>query len=103
MVFGVTRNAAHRGFRDQTGEQGDECSIRPGEAGTGDLTAEHGELVAEDEDLGVLGHGVHPVYPDDLEHPPDQPVEQGQPHGGEIGRPRLGWSSLASRCWTLHG
>ena len=81
---GLGRDQERRPSRlgNQTGEEGDKCSIRPGEARTGNLTAEHGELVAKDEDLGVLGHRVHSVYPDDLDHPPGQPVEQGQPHGG---------------------
>ena len=54
---GLRRDEERRPSRlgDHTGEQGDECSIRPGEARTRDLTAEHGKLVTKDEDLGVVG------------------------------------------------
>jgi hypothetical protein len=41
--------------RDEASEDTDDRSIRPGEAGTSGLALEHGELVAEHEDLGVLG------------------------------------------------
>jgi hypothetical protein len=64
---------------DQLGQRGDERPIRPGEAGTGDLPAQDGQLVAQHEDLRVLRHGVHPVDPDHLDDASDQAVEEG--HG----------------------
>ena len=66
---------------DQASEGTDERSIRPGEAGTGDLALEHGELMAQHEDLGVLGHAVHPVDADRLCDATDEAVEEGERHG----------------------
>jgi hypothetical protein len=40
--------------RDKTGEQGDERPVRPAEAGPADLAAQHCQLVAQGEYLGVL-------------------------------------------------
>ena len=40
--------------RDQAGEQGDERPVGPAEAWPADLAAEHRQLVAQDEYLGVL-------------------------------------------------
>ena len=37
----------------QPRQGGDECPVRPGEAGTGALAAQDGELVTEHEDLAV--------------------------------------------------
>jgi len=68
--------------RHKTSEEGDERPIRPGEAGTGDSSAQHGQLMPQDQDLGVFGHGVHLVDADSLEHATHQAVEEGKPHGG---------------------
>jgi hypothetical protein len=51
---------------DQPGEQHNERSIRRGESRTGDLAAEHGQLVAKDEDLGVLRKVAHPMQSHEL-------------------------------------
>ena len=67
---------------DQAREQGDKRSIGPGEATAAHLSAEHGELVAEHEDLSVLGGGVHAMDSDNLEHATDHAVEERQPHSG---------------------
>ena len=40
--------------RHETSEEGDNGAVGPGEAGTSDLAAKHGQLVAEHEDLGIL-------------------------------------------------
>ena len=66
---------------DHESEGTDNRSIRPGEAGTGDLALEHGELVAQHEDLGVLCHRVRPVDADRLEDAPDEAIEKGEHHG----------------------
>ena len=66
--------------RDKASEGTDERSIRPGEAGTGALASEHGQLVAQHEDLGVLGHAVHLVDADRLCEATDQAVEEGERH-----------------------
>src|SRR5580704_13846706 len=49
--------------RDEASEGADR-SIGPSEAGTGGLALEHGELVAQHEDLGILGRRVHPMDSD---------------------------------------
>jgi hypothetical protein len=40
--------------RHETGEEGDNGAVGPGEAGTSDRAAKHSQLVAEHEDLGIL-------------------------------------------------
>ena len=62
--------------RDKTGQQGDERPVRPAEAGPADLAAQHRQLVAQDEDLGVLRDGAHPVDTDELEEAAQEPVEE---------------------------
>jgi hypothetical protein len=68
--------------RNKTGQEGDEGPVGPGEAGTGDLPVQHGQLVAEYEDLSILGRGIHPMDANDLNDAPDETVEEGQGHGG---------------------
>lgn len=87
--------------RYETGEEGDECPIRPGEAGTGDLPAQHGELMTEYEDLGVFGHGFHLMHADGLEYATRQAVGERKPHGGRA-CPCLSWLVKPVWCsWTL--
>jgi hypothetical protein len=38
---------------DETCEQGDQCPVRPGEAGSADLASKDRHLVAQHEDFGV--------------------------------------------------
>jgi hypothetical protein len=45
-----------------------------------DLTAQNGQLVAQHENLRVLGHLIHPMNEDQLGDPPEEPVEEGQGH-----------------------
>ena len=47
----------------------------------GDLAAQHSQLVAQHEDLCVLGEGVHPVDPEHLDDASDQAVEEAEGHG----------------------
>jgi hypothetical protein len=61
--------------RNKTGQEGDEGPVGPAESGTGDLAAQHGQLVAEHEDLSVLGRGIHPMDANDLNDAPDETVE----------------------------
>jgi len=65
---------------DQASEGTDDRSVRPGEAGSGDLTLEHGLLMAQHEDLGVLGHAVHLVDADHLCEATDEAVGEGERH-----------------------
>src|ERR1700689_4828622 len=62
--------------RNDPTEDTDDCSIRPGEAGTGGLAPEHGQLMAQHENLCVLGHRAHPVNVDRLEEATDESVEE---------------------------
>src|ERR1035437_7494969 len=68
--------------RNKTGQEGDEGPVGPGEAGTGDLPVQHGQLMAEHEDLRLLGRGIHPMDANNLNDAPDETVEEGQGHGG---------------------
>ncbi len=67
--------------RDRLRQSRDERPIRPAEPGAGDLPAQHGELVAQHEDLRVLGHGVPPASRDQLNDASDQTVEEAERHG----------------------
>ena len=69
--------------RHQPGQGGDERPIRPPQAGTSDLAAQHRQLVAQHEDLRVLGDVVHPVDPDQLGDASDESVEEAKGHGAE--------------------
>ena len=66
--------------RDDVSEGADERSVRPGEARTGDLALEDGELVVQHEDLGVFGHNVHLVDADRFGDAANQAVEEGERH-----------------------
>jgi hypothetical protein len=44
--------------RYETSEEGNEGTVGPGEAGTSDLAAQHGELVAQYEDLRLLRRAI---------------------------------------------
>ncbi len=63
--------------RNQTGQEGDEGPVGPGETGTGDLPVQHGQLVAEHEDLRVLGRGIQSVDTNGFDDASDQAVEEG--------------------------
>jgi hypothetical protein len=78
--------------------------VVPGKAGIGDLAAKHGQLVAQHEDLGVLRRGIRPVDANDLEHAPDQTVEEGQCHRGGASPRAFRQVKPGQRgFWTLHG
>ena len=66
----------------ETGQGGDECPVGPRESGPTDLAAQDGQLVAEQEDLRLLGRGVHPMDTEQPEDATDESVEVGQCHGG---------------------
>ena len=67
--------------RDQAGEQGNERPVRPAEAGPPALAAEHRQLVAQDEDLGILGDVAQMVHTGELKDPTEETVEERQGHG----------------------
>ncbi len=74
------RSPALSGY--EASQEGDEGTVGPGEAGTGDLAAKHGQLMAKHEDLGILGRRIHAVDANDLKHASDETVEEGEGHGG---------------------
>src|ERR1035437_8159381 len=47
--------------RNKTGQEGDNGTVGPSEAGTGELPVQHGQLVEQYEDLGVLRRCIRPV------------------------------------------
>ena len=65
----------------EPGQGGDERSVGPGEPGSCDLAAQDGQLVAEHQDLRILGDGVHPVDAQELDDATDQAVEEAERHG----------------------
>jgi hypothetical protein len=83
--------------RHETSEEDDEGTVGPGEAGTGDLAAQHGQLVAEHEDLGVLGGCVHAVDAEHFQDAPDETVEEGERHGGRASPSSFPLVKLARR------
>src|ERR1019366_9077256 len=89
--------------RNKTGQEGDEGPVGPGEAGTGDLAVQHGQLVAEYEDLSVLGRGIHPMDANDLNDAPDGTVEKGQGHDQQAS-PSVLWLGEPGRggFWPLN-
>lgn len=86
---------------DESGQGGYERSVGPAEAGSGDLTAQDGQLLAEHEDLRGLGEGVHPMDAHELEDLTDQAVEEAKRHGPAGSPFRSCRSSSGSGCWTL--
>jgi len=50
---------------------------------------QHSQLVAEYEDLSVLGRGIHPMDANDLNDAPDETVEKGQGHDQQASPSRL--------------
>ena len=67
--------------RDQAGDQGDERSVGPAEAWPADLAAEHRQLVAQDEYLGVFPEAIPAMGTNEPEYPAKGLVEEGQGHG----------------------
>jgi hypothetical protein len=66
--------------RESAGQGGQECSIRPGQAGS-DLTAQHRYFVAQDQNLDVLGGGAAGEQPEPAEHRDRDQIQQSKRHG----------------------
>ena len=47
------------------------------------MATQHSQLLAQHEDLRVLGDVVHPVDPDQLDDASDESVEEAEGHGAE--------------------
>ena len=60
----------------QTSQGRQDCSIRPAGPRSADLTAKHGDFVAQDEDLEVFGGGVAGEQPQPAEHGDRDQVQQ---------------------------
>ena len=67
--------------RNKPGQSSDERSVGPGETGSGDLAAKDIQPLAEHQDLGVFGDGVHTVHPPELNEAASQAVEEAEHHG----------------------
>jgi hypothetical protein len=65
---------------EQTSQGGQDCSIRP-VGSRADVTAKHGDFVAQDEDLEVLGCGVAGEQPQPAEHSDRDQVQQSEQRG----------------------
>ncbi len=66
--------------RDEASQQGDQRPVRPREAGPRALAAEDRQLVAQDQDLGILRQVVQMVYTDELKDATEETVEERQGH-----------------------
>ena len=84
---------------DEACLRGDERPVRPGEPRLCDLAAEHRHLVAQHQDLGVFGHGVHVVDRQGFYDATDQAVEEAEHH--EPARSLLTSSQVKSRIVLL--
>jgi hypothetical protein len=69
---------------DQSGEHG---SVSPVQAGLGVRSAENGDLVAQDEELDVLGRRGAAEQHQPAEKPVEDRIEQTQRHVGDHARP----------------
>ncbi len=77
---------------DETCEQGDQCPVRPGESGSPDLASKDRHLVAQHDDLGVLGDGVPPRQLERSKGAMDQAVEEREHDAEQPRRLHPGWS-----------
>ena len=78
--------------RDETGEQGDQRAVGPAEARPGYLPAQHCQLVAQHDDLGILRQSVHLV---DTE---ERKGGDGRGSRGRTGPRSAAWPSLTVSC-----
>jgi hypothetical protein len=58
------------------GQGGQDCSVRPSGLRFADLTAQHRDFVAQDEDLDVLGGGSAGEQPEPAEHRDRDQIQQ---------------------------
>jgi hypothetical protein len=70
-----------RGAGQQPSQGGQDCAIRPVGSRSADLTAEHGDFVAQEEDLEVFDCGVAGEQPQPAEHGDTDQVQQSKQHG----------------------
>jgi hypothetical protein len=68
--------------RGEPRQERDQGTVGPTGARTADLAAEHGQLVAQDDNLGVLREGAHPLDAEQLEQATGEAVEERWRRGG---------------------
>ena len=68
-------------------ERGEHGPVRPLQARSGVGAAEHGDLVAQHEELDVLGGGRAAQQQEQPEHLLEDQIQQPQRHGGDHARP----------------
>ena len=75
----------------QSGQRGDERPVRPREARPADLAEQDRELMAEHEDLGILGNGVHSPRLDQFDDATGQAIEkaESQTAGSPVKSPQV--------------
>ena len=76
----MTRNAGQRSFETSQREAGDEGPARAREAGSCDLATKDRQLLAQYQDLGVLGDAVHVGGRQGLDDATDQAMEEAERH-----------------------
>jgi hypothetical protein len=76
--LGLDEEPLARRSRQETSQTCEHGSIGWSERGPGDLSTKHGDLVAENDDLDGQISCVTPLQPQQLEHPNEAEVEEGQ-------------------------
>ena len=80
MVAGVTSSPRRRRTGEQSGEGGDQGAVGPAHPRARRASLEHGELVAQDQDLDVLGGVGSGAQHDPAEELGEHLVDQSQRH-----------------------
>ena len=62
------------------GQGGQDRTVRPAQARHGHLTAQHRDLVAQDEDLGVLGRSTAREQSEPAEQPDRDQIQKSEQH-----------------------
>ena len=83
----------------QANQRGDHRPVRPIEARFRVASAQHGDLVAQHQQLDVLGRRRTPEQHQQAHKPEEDQIEQTQPHGRRS-CPALHLSIAAGRAWT---
>ena len=89
----MTRNERHRSRGNKTGEQGNQGTVGSCKTRAADLAAEHGQLVAQDEDTQHPLRGVDSVDAEERKDATGKTVEERQCHGQQDGRALRPWSN----------
>ena len=77
-------------------ERGEEHAVDGFEPGSGHLTVQHGELMAQHEDLGVFGAVASTAQHEEIHDEADQTVEKTN-HADDVGKPSQSPSDRAKR------